>query len=47
MNREIYDFVAIGLGPFNLSLALPVRAAARVRALFLEKSPASTGIRAC
>ena len=37
MNREIYDFVAIGLGPFNLSLAC--RPAPGVCALFLEKKP--------
>ena len=47
MNREIYDFVAIGLGPFNLSLACLSAPLPGVRALFLEKSPASTGIRAC
>ena len=46
MNREIYDFVAIGLGPFNLSLAACPRRCPAC-ALFLEKSPASTGIRAC
>ena len=49
LNHEskIYDFVAIGLGPFNLSLACLSAPLPGVRALFLEKSPASTGIRAC
>lgn len=39
MNREIYDFVAIGLGPFNLSLACLSAPLPGVRALFLEKKP--------
>ena len=33
--------------PFNLSLACLSAPLPGVRALFLEKSPASTGIRAC
>ena len=39
MNREIYDFVAIGLGPFNLSLACLSAPLPGVRALFLDKKP--------
>ena len=39
MNREIYDFVAIGLGPFNLSLACLSAPLPGARALFLEKKP--------
>jgi lysine N6-hydroxylase len=39
--HEVYDFIGIGLGPFNLSLACLVaplaRAATPVRALFLER----------
>ena len=37
MNREIYDFVAIGIGPFNLSLASLSAPLRGVRTLFLDK----------
>ncbi len=39
MTRELYDFVAIGLGPFNLSLACLSAPLPGVRALFLDKKP--------
>jgi lysine N6-hydroxylase len=38
MTKSIYDFVAIGLGPFNLSLACLTEPIADVRAVFLERS---------
>ncbi|SOE50044.1 Siderophore [Alcaligin] biosynthetic enzyme @ Siderophore biosynthesis protein, monooxygenase [plant metagenome] len=37
MNRDTYDFLAIGLGPFNLGLACLSAPLPGVRALFLER----------
>ncbi|MGS1107502.1 lysine N(6)-hydroxylase/L-ornithine N(5)-oxygenase family protein [Achromobacter anxifer] len=39
MNREIHDFAAIGLGPFNLSLACLAAPLSGVRAVFLDQKP--------
>lgn len=38
MNKNIYDFVAIGLGPFNLSLACLAEPIAGLNAVFLERN---------
>lgn len=40
MQSDIYDFIAVGLGPFNLSLAALSAPIPEVRALFLERQPA-------
>jgi lysine N6-hydroxylase len=37
MSDEVYDFIAIGLGPFNLSLACLAEPIAGLRGLFLER----------
>jgi len=37
MNEDIYDFIAIGIGPFNLSLAGLTAPLRGVRAVFLDK----------
>jgi len=39
MHADIYDFIAIGLGPFNLSLAALSAPLPGLNAVFLEKNP--------
>ena len=38
-NREIYDLLGVGLGPFNLGLAALLAPVAELRAVFLEQKP--------
>jgi lysine N6-hydroxylase len=38
MSDEVYDFIAIGLGPFNLSLACLAEPIPQLRGLFLERA---------
>jgi len=38
-NREIYDLLGVGLGPFNLGLAALLAPVTEIRAIFLEQKP--------
>ncbi len=47
-NEDPYDFIGVGLGPFNLGLACLADPLPGVRSLFLEKKrKRSAGTRAC
>lgn len=41
------DFIAIGLGPFNLSLASLLHEKTELHYLFFEKKRSSTGMQVC
>lgn len=46
MKHLIHDFIAIGLGPFNLGLACLSQPLHHLKTLFLEKKAILNGIRA-
>ncbi len=39
MTTKIYDFIAIGIGPFNLGLACLVQPIQEINSLFIDQNP--------